>query len=375
MKTSKKILSVVLVLMVLANVFAVSAFAAFPDDTAVKLIITADKESYNPGDEITFTVSEQVVAEVGKMTIGGTYEIAYNSAGFEPYDASGTDLVANHGFVADAALASGFDNSSSQYIHNDTLLGMGNTIQVANSWDKFFSLSVAEAAVADRETIAADATASPLTLFTFKMKVPANAANGTYTIGFNKDGYDSYAAYSNDLVNMGLYGNGPDEAGAYGKSAMYECGTCTITVGAGGSTEPEQPTVKVNNLSTQVQWANKEAGLMNVGFRGQIAEGYDASADKAGTTGPNGGDNLAKLTEVGFYLNGTKYQAYTIYNFVDGGYFYRVVVGNVSYDSEATFSAQAYVMIDGQEYKADASFETTGKAQYERAITVGMEAK
>lgn len=364
MKTSKKILSVVLVLMVLANVFAVSAFAAFPDDAAVKLIITADKDSYAAGDTIVFTVSEQVVAEVGQMTIGGTYELAYNSAGLEPFDAAGTDLAANHGFVADAALASGFDNASSQFIHNDTLLSMGNVIDAANSWDKFLSLSVAETAVSDRSTIAADASAAPLTLFTFKMKVPAGAADGTYTIGFNKTGYDNFAAYSNDLTNMGLYGN---DGSAYGKTNMYDCGICTITVGAGGSTEPEQPTVKVNNLETQVQWANKDAGLMNLGFRGQIAEGYDAAADKDGTKGPNGGDNLTKLTEVGFYLNGTKYSAYTIYDFVNGGYFYRVVVGNVSYDSETVFSAQAYVMIDGQEYKADASFETTGKAQYERA--------
>ena len=59
MKISKKILGVVLVLTMILNVFAVGAFAAFPDDTAVKLMIATDKETYAPGDEIVLTVSEQ----------------------------------------------------------------------------------------------------------------------------------------------------------------------------------------------------------------------------------------------------------------------------------------------------------------------------
>ena len=211
-----------------------------------------------------------------------------------------------------------------------------------------------------------DATTSALNLFTLKMKISETAAAGTYTIGFNQGGYEGYSAYSNDVAMGGVYGYADDLG--YGTPTNYDCGVVTFTV-AGGTTPPPAATVKVNNLSTQVQWANKDAGLMNLGFRGQIAEGYDATADDAGTTGPNGGKNLAKLTEVGFYLNGTKYQAYTIYNFVDGGYFYRVVVGNVSYDSETVFSAQAYVVISGAEYKADdaTTITTTGKAQYERA--------
>lgn len=358
MKISKKILGVALVLTMILNVFAVGAFAAFPDDTAVKLMVSTDKETYAQGDEIVLTVSEQVISAIGTMYIGGQYEFAYNSAVVEPYSTSGE--LGDHGF---AAIQEGYDSSIS-----------GVQIPAQSSGATVAGTDATICYVVGDSSVAFDAT-SKVDLFTVKMKIKADAPDGTYTIGFNPAGYEECNAFSNDGIGMGgLYGTDASALG-FPVANMYEYGSVTITVGAGGSTEPEQPTVKVNNLSTQVQWANKEAGLMNVGFRGQIAEGYDASADKAGTTGPNGGDNLAKLTEVGFYLNGTKYQAYTIYNFVDGGYFYRVVVGNVSYDSEATFSAQAYVMIDGQEYKADASFETTGKAQYERAITVGMEAK
>ena len=144
---------------------------------------------------------------------------------------------------------------------------------------------------------------------------------------------------------------------------------------AGGSTPAA--TVKVNTLDAQVQWADKEKGLLNIGFRGQIAEGYDHTKDLAGGTGPNGGLQLNTLTEVGFILTSerdgvtnTPYPAYTIYNFKDGGYFYRLVVGNVPYTSDEDFSVQAYVVIGGKTYNASNTITTTGKAQYDRAVKI-----
>lgn len=355
MKTSKKVLGVVLTLIMLVNVFAVSVFAAYPDDAACALIVKTDKDTYAAGDDVTLTVAIKATADVGPMCLAGQYELGFNSAAIQPVDTS--DDLAKHSFTPDAFYASAYDSSMSQAIFNDDI---GSSITAGNGWDSLMLVCVA-----DDGATAKDCADTEATLFTIKMKIPADAADGTYTIGFNRDGYETnFTAYATDINGGGLYGN---DGSGFGKTNMFDFGVATFNVGAGGSTEPEQPTVKVNNLETQVQWANKDAGLMNLGFRGQIAEGYDATADKDGTKGPNGGDNLTKLTEVGFYLNGTKYSAYTIYDFVNGGYFYRVVVGNVSYDSETVFSAQAYVMIDGQEYKADASFETTGKAQYERA--------
>jgi hypothetical protein len=201
-------------------------------------------------------------------------------------------------------------------------------------------------------------------MFAFQLKVKDSAVGGTHLVGITDGSIQDETTFVDET--LGAIAGPSGDAYGFSTSKIFDLGDASVTV-EGGTTPPPAATVKVNNLETQVQWANKDAGLMNLGFRGQIAEGYDATADKDGTKGPNGGDNLTKLTEVGFYLNGTKYSAYTIYDFVNGGYFYRVVVGNVSYDSETVFSAQAYVMIDGQEYKADASFETTGKAQYERA--------
>ena len=368
MKTSKKVLGVVLTLIMLVNVFAVSVFAAYPDDAACALIVKTDKTNYAPGDEVVLTVAVKATADVGPMLLTGQYELGYNSAALEPYVAGNTTLE-GHGFAADAYFAGAYDASMSQVIYSETTIANGGSVTAGKGWD-----SVILYCVADNGSISKDCADAEATLFTVKMKIPATAQDGTYTIGFNQDGYETnFTAYATDLNGGGLYGN---DGSGFGKTFLYDFGVAEFTVGeGGGTTPPPAATVKVNNLETQVQWADKEAGAMNVGFRGQIAEGYDAAADKDGTKGPNGGDNLGKLTEVGFYVNNTKVPAYTIYNFVDGGYFYRAVVGNVSYDSEQVFSAQAYVMIDGQEYKADSAIETTGKAQYERAITVGMEAK
>lgn len=134
------------------------------------------------------------------------------------------------------------------------------------------------------------------------------------------------------------------------------------------------PSYTVNTLEAQVQWADKEAGLMNLGFRGQFV-GFDVEADKDTTVGPNGGTNLkedTQLKEVGIILtkgtgSGTKYPVHTVYNFKDGGYFYRLVVGNVSYTGTEEFSAKAYVVIGNDTFEASNTITTTGAAQYNRA--------
>lgn len=141
---------------------------------------------------------------------------------------------------------------------------------------------------------------------------------------------------------------------------------------AGGSTPA--PSYTVNTLDAQVQWADKDAGLMNLGFRGQFV-GFDVEADKDTTVGPNGGTNLkedTQLKEVGIILtkgtgSGTKYPVHTVYNFKDGGYFYRLVVGNVSYTGTEEFSAKAYVVIGNDTFEASNTITTTGAAQYNRA--------
>lgn len=366
----KKSISIVVALLLLINVFAVSAFAAVPDGNAISLTLTSDKETYAAGDTVNVTLSVETTSQVTGLS-AGEIEIGYNSAIFAPAtDISGAPALDAYGCTLGDIIKSNLDAGGS-FVRAGSAAFYADDVS-AYGWDAGLYFCVAE----NYQGISyVDCSAGAKTFVTFPIKIADGVADGTYTIGVNKyafeDGGETYVVAENGAI----YGGEGTSYGASADDAAYACGTLTITVGEGGTTPPPAATVKVNNLTTQVQWSDKEAGTMNVGFRGQIAEGYDAAADKDGTKGPNGGDNLGKLTEVGFYVNNSKVPAYTIYNFVDGGYFYRAVVGNVSYDSEQVFSAQAYVMIDGQEYKADAAIETTGKAQYERAITVGMEAK
>lgn len=360
----KKSISVVIALLLLVNVFAVSAFAAVPAGNAIALTLTSDKDSYAAGDTAMITLSVEAIAGVPALC-AGEIEVSYNDAIFAPaVDISATASFADYGCTLGDIIAGENIDAGGSFIRK----GSGAfypSDESAYGWNAGLHFCAAKNY---QNVVAVDCTAGPKTFITFPIKINAGVADGTYTIGVNEATFeDSGEAY---LIgdSSEIYGGEGSQFGV-DDTETFACGTLAITVGEGGSTGPVEPTVKVNNLSTQVQWANKDAGLMNLGFRGQIADGYNAETDKDGTTGVNGGANLAKLTEVGFYLNNTKYQAYTIYNFVDGGYFYRVVVGNVSYDSETEFSAQAYVVIDGTEYKADdaTTITTTGKAQYERA--------
>lgn len=354
----KKIISVLVVLMMLVSVFSVSAFAAV-NDAVLALRVTPTTTSYTPGEVVTFEVSYESTNEIGGVG-ACTLHIGYDSSVFEPVETSDAGVLLkdakNSPVVFDGYALDGKVSSDYSFVQNKGNLDTADTAKGWNASYKIFLVLTGDLFDASSET----------KVLAFKLRVKDTAANGTYAVGVTQGSINDGSTQVDEEISP-IGGPSGTEYG-FSTSKIFDLYDASVTV-AGGTTPPPAATVKVNNLSTQVQWANKDAGLMNLGFRGQIAAGYDATADDAGTTGPNGGKNLAKLTEVGFYLNGTKYQAYTIYNFVNGGYFYRVVVGNVSYDSETEFSAQAYVVINGTEYKADdaTTITTTGKAQYERA--------
>lgn len=165
-------------------------------------------------------------------------------------------------------------------------------------------------------------------------------------------------------------------------SAPIKASNLTVEYATGGSTPEPTPTVTVENLDTQAQWQDKDAGLMRVAFRGNI-KGYDATKDLvAGST-----TELNKLTEIGVMFSktdstptkeegATVVPAYTIYDFTTGGYFYRAVVGSIDYQSAETLYANAYIVLDGTTYTAtNAVISTTGAAEYTRATGNGMAAK
>lgn len=366
MKISKKILGVVLVLTMILNVFAVGAFAAFPDDTAVKLMIATDKETYAPGDEIVLTVSEQVISAIGTVYIGGQYEIAYNGAAVEPYSTSG-DLDP-HGFTA---IQEGYDSSIS-----------GVQIPAQSSGASLAGTDTTICYVVGDSSVAIDAT-NKVDLFTVKMKIKADAPDGTYTIGFNPAGYEECNAFSNDGIGMGgLYGTDASALG-FPVPNMYEYGSVTFTVGAGGSTgpvEPTEPTVVVKNLDPKVQWRAAGSSDLYIGFEGELS-GF--TKDQAATV-------IASISELGIEFSSTdatlatsiKATTNVVYDFTadDAGvYKFRAIVRKAMSEADAAGTithnlyARAFVTIgDKAPITASDIISTTIYDEYTEGVAGGL---
>lgn len=362
MKISKRILGVALALIMIFNVFAVGTFAAFPDDTAVKLMISTDKAVYAPGEEVVLTFSEQVIAEVGNMLVGGQYEIGYDTAVLAPYSTSTT--LSDHGFVD----IMGGSTAASVVQSYTACLGNGSwidaTCEANYGWDSLINY-----VVIDDGSVEAAATDEPLTLFTVKMKIADDAADGTYTIGFNPGGYEGYNAYSNDTANGGLYGVSGTDYG-YSVPNMYEYGTCTFTVSSA-------PAVEVTHVGEQAKWnggdANNTAENYLFGFLGQVT---GLTVETEAQDGHDVVTNINNITATAAY-NGTTVTSEVITMWaVDGGYQFRAVfAGFDPADTKEVSVTFAITMSDGTTTyaTADASVDTPN-AIYLAAVDRGMPA-
>ncbi len=257
MKISKKILGVALALIMIFNIFAIGTFAAFPDDTLVKLMIKTDKASYAAGDTVKITISEQSNGELVDMAIGGVYDIKYPTGSLEPKSDAADGLIANHGFVA---IQAGYGDGYSNFVNPGYAVEDGYSSIALSIYD---------------DGTAFDATAG-VDLFTFEMKIPETCANGTYKIDFNSDAYENYEAFSNDpTLGMGLYGMDPTALG-YSAAVMYEFGSCEFKVG---------PSVEVTHVKQQSKWngGNDKNTAENYlfGFVGQVS-GLALTTEKVG---------------------------------------------------------------------------------------------
>ena len=245
MKTSKKILGLLLALVMMFNVFAIASVAAFPDDTAVKLMIRADKESYKPGDTATLTFSVQSIEAIGNLRIGGQYTIAYPTSVISP---SGTDDITTHNFVA---LADGYDESISAVQTPETAWTSIDANGVANyGWDEQVTYNVGD----DQGTTSFDAYTAAVDLFTVDVVIDDTAADGTYTIGYNSASYEEWNGYINDTMGMGgLYGSYTGADLGLSVDKVLEYGTCEIVV---SSVEPSI----VNPLKGQIRFDKNTDG-------------------------------------------------------------------------------------------------------------------
>lgn len=284
MKTTKKVLGIVLALVMLMNVFAVSGFAA-GSESAVDLYLSADKKVYAPGDEIVLTFSAQTVPLVGDITIGGQFAIGYDSAAIQPYSNDVSSLTA-HGFTA---IVSEYDSTNS---------GITDPLDktVDAGWDSFIIYNCVDTGVAVDATTKTD-------LFSLKMKVSETAADGTYTIGFNKSSYQAYEAYVTDMANGGIYGYDDD----YGYETAVNYGFNNVTIEVSSA-----PAVTVESKGTMAHmnnWEDTEATTYTAGLVGQI-NGLALTFDE--TTGECNEIEEIKVTIEGSDEVGYAYQVYKV---------------------------------------------------------------
>ena len=348
MKISKKILGVALALIMIFNVFAVGTFAAFPDDTLVKLAIETDKAVYAPGDEIILTFAEQCTDEVGTMQIAGQYEIGYNSAVMAPYS---TSIALNdHGM---SAIQAGYDSSISV-----VQMPAGSSGPSAlYDWNTTICFCLAS----DGTTFAATEMTK---LFTVKMKINEDAPDGTYTIGFNPQGYEDYNAYSVDGIGFGgLYGISASDFG-FSVPNMYEYGTVTFKVSSA-------PAVEVTHDGTQARYAypgTPSAAAYQFGCLGKVT-GLTVETDDA-----NNVTNIQSIVATANY-NGATVTSEVATMWVDGeAYGFRAVFKGFDYQDTKDISVTfAITMADGTTVYTTAEAATyTANGIYTAAVGRGM---
>lgn len=381
MKNSMKILGAVLAVIMVCNIFAIGTLAAPAEGGAIKLMLSTDKATYAPGEDIVITFSEQVVSAVGPMRASGQYEIAYNSSVIQPLN----DKVkaSEYGGFKDLAGDAAIDNC--KILFANACVGNGSSIldsdASAYGWNEQIGVLYMHS---DGKEF--DATTSDLKLFTLTMKISDTAAAGTYTIGFNQGGYEGYSAYSNDVAMGGVYGY-TDDLG-YGTPTNYDCGVVTFTVGGegGGSTgptEPTEPTATLANLDPRVQWKESGSNVICIGFEGQITGEAIVVDDVVNS----------KIAEIGFEfsttdnsLNGaTKVKVDKIYDFTGNTpntYKFRAVVVKAMSAADATdpdeggythnLYARAYVTIGDKTTYATDIIETTVYDEYSEGVASGL---
>lgn len=286
MKTSKKILGVLLALAMLVNVFAVFSFAAAPD-SAIDLTLTPDKASYSAGEVVTFTVSEKVIAAVGDMRIGGQYAFGYNASVIDMLNPTSQDL-ADYSFTP---IQSGYDSTMSTVLLSADNIAAGDTIDEGHDWDTVTILGVAD----DNGATTFDATAG-VDLFTFQMKLSDTVADGDYVVGFNVGSYINFNGYANDAKYGGVAGyideDPTDDMYNYGTTANFGFVNATIHVGAPASSI-------LNPFKSQIRF-DKNADKTYAGTFDVRQLAVVSKADFESTFGATTAEQLAAIAEVGF---------------------------------------------------------------------------
>lgn len=224
MKSMKKVLCILLSVAMLAGclVFSVSAAPADGKEVAYKLV--ADKETYNPGDTITFTLYVDV-RDFDVAYGAGAFYFSYDSKVLAPE-------VTNREFVGDMIYKPAGPVTSSAAVHNAIAAALAETGE-----DALYDASFVVAGIWDTATGIPSAqgfkfTSADTPQITFQMKVLEDAAPGT----------TSALAITQGAINtpLRMYLKHPDNTKVASEDYDLSQATANFTI---ASDEPAGPAV------------------------------------------------------------------------------------------------------------------------------------
>ena len=369
----KKVTSIVVALLMLFSMFSLCASAAVNDAVAALRVTPKDGSTFDPGSEVTFEVSYETTSDLAGVGVC-VVTIGYDSDVFETLDTvtaggSTLDVATNTVDVTGYAL-DGKVSLATSFIQDKGTL---TSVDTAKGWDSTLKIAFTKAPGAGWIDASSETKA-----FSFKLKVKDDAPGGNHLVGIT-DGSIQDSSTKLDEEQGAIEGPSGSEFG-FSTTKIFDLGDASVTVAGGVTPPPAQDPITVENITTQVQWQDKDAGKMRVAFRGNI-KNYDLNLVDGSQT------EIADISAMGVVYsksnadptvggaNCSNAPAWTIYDFTTGGYFFRAVVGNYQYDNAETLYAKAYIVIDGQTIYAPSAMTTTGAQAYAAGVANGMSAK
>lgn len=340
MKSMKKVLCILLSVAMLAGclVFSVSAAPADGKEVAYKLV--ADKETYNPGDTITFTLYVDV-RDFDVAYGAGAFYFSYDSKVLAPE-------VTNREFVGDMIYKPAGPVTSSATVHNAIAAALAETGE-----DALYDASFVVAGIWDTATGIPSAqgfkfTSAETPQITFQMKVLEDAAPGT----------TSALAITQGAINtpLRMYLKHPDNTKVASEDYDLSQATANFTI---ASDEPAGPVVAKSKA--EVKMTPNSPTTVEDAFQFRVTSVItDADWDTYFANTAAGGNSA--ITKLGFvaYKGTAGFDLETAKSVAKGGSAAGYDVATTNYVQKADDSSDAYfgaiIQITSAETRSDATY-------------------
>ena len=342
MKSMKKVLCILLSVAMLAGclVFSVSAAPADGKEVAYKLV--ADKETYNPGDTITFTLYVDV-RDFNVAYGAGAFYFSYDSKVLAPE-------VTNREFVGDMIYKPAGPVTSSAVVHNAIAAALEETGE-----DALYDASFVVAGIWDTATGIPSAqgfkfTSAETPQITFQMKVLEDAAPGT----------TSALAITQGAINtpLRMYLKHPDNTKVASEDYDLSQATANFTI---ASDEPVVTGPAVAKSKAEVKMTPNSPTTVEDAFQFRVTSVItDADWDTYFANTAAGGNNA--ITKLGFvaYKGTDGFDLETAKSVAKGGTAAGYDVATTTYVQKADDSSDAYfgaiIQITSAETRSGATY-------------------